>query len=148
SSRPAQPGGPHELGQNFLVDRAVIAAVTELAAETTSPVVELGAGDGALTLPLSGSGRPVTAVEVDPRRARRLQRRAPEHTTVVNDDILRFPLPRQPYTLVSNLPFHLTTPALKRLLAADHWESAVLLVQWEVARRRAAVGGASMLTAS
>ncbi|GII53563.1 hypothetical protein Pth03_19520 [Planotetraspora thailandica] len=50
--------------------------------------------------------------------------------------------------IVGNVPFHLTTPILRRLLPAGHWQAAVLLVQWEVARRRAGVGGASMLTAS
>nr|WP_225312190.1 rRNA adenine N-6-methyltransferase family protein [Microbispora cellulosiformans] len=46
-------GGRQELGQNFLVDDSVIAHIGDLVAETTGPIVELGAGDGALTLPLS-----------------------------------------------------------------------------------------------
>ncbi|MBB6171737.1 23S rRNA (adenine-N6)-dimethyltransferase [Nocardiopsis mwathae] len=141
-------GGRHELGQNFLADRTVIATFTDLVARTTGPIVEIGAGDGALTLPISRSGRPLTAVEIDPRRARRLQRRASANVTVVNDDILRFRLPRHPHAVVGNVPFHLTTALLRRLLAADNWQHAVLLVQWEVARRRAGVGGASMLTAA
>lgn len=49
--------------------------------------------------------------------------------------------------LVGNVPFHLTTAVLKRLLAAPHWHTAILLVQWEVARRRAGIGGATLLTA-
>lgn len=89
----------------------------------------------------------MTAIEIDPRRARRLHSRTPGHVTVVCDDILRCALPRDPYVLVGNLPFHLTTAIVRRVLAADHWQSAVLLVQWEVARRRAGVGGASMMTA-
>ncbi|CAM3863618.1 23S ribosomal RNA methyltransferase Erm [Nocardiopsis rhodophaea] len=141
-------GGRHELGQNFLVDRGVIATVADLVARTSGPIVEIGAGDGALTLPLSRSGRPLTAVEIDPGRARRLDRRAPENVSVVNDDILRYRLPRHSHVLVGNVPFHLTTTLLRRLLAADAWQDAVLLVQWEVARRRAGVGGASMLTAA
>ncbi len=140
--------GRHELGQNFLVDRRVIAHVGDLVAGTTGPIVEVGAGDGALTLPLSRYGRPVTAVEVDSGRARRLARRVPANVTVVNADILRFRLPRHPHVVVGNLPFHLTTSIMRRLLAASDWRTAVLLVQWEVARRRAGVGGASMLTAA
>lgn len=141
-------GGREELGQNFLVDRSVIARIEKLVAGTDGPVVEIGAGDGALTLPLSRSGRPVTAVEIDPARARRLDRRTPDHVTVVNADILRYPLPDRPHVLVGNVPFHLTTAVLRRLLAAGHWRAAILLVQWEVARRRAGVGGASMMTAA
>ncbi|WP_240796219.1 rRNA adenine N-6-methyltransferase family protein [Streptomyces sp. RFCAC02] len=46
--------GRHELGQNFLIDPAVIDTVVGLVAATGGPVVEIGAGDGALTLPSSG----------------------------------------------------------------------------------------------
>lgn len=141
-------GGRHELGQNFLTDRTVIASIQALVAATSGPIVEIGPGDGALTVPLSLTGRPLTAVEIDPRRAQRLQRRLPRGAHVVNTDILRYRFPREPHVIVGNLPFHLTTTILRRILAADRWESAVLLVQWEVARRRAGVGGASMLTAS
>ncbi len=140
-------GGPHELGQNFLVNRSVITTIEKLVTHTTGPIVEIGAGDGALTLPLSRSHRPVTAVEIDSRAARRLTRRAPDNVTVVNTDFLTFRLPNRPHVLVGNLPFPVTTTILRRILAAPHWHSAVLMAQWEVARRRAAVGGASMLTA-
>ncbi|MHA6801943.1 23S ribosomal RNA methyltransferase Erm [Salinifilum ghardaiensis] len=141
-------GGPHELGQNFLVDPAVADAIQHLVAATDGPIVELAAGDGALTTRLSRSQRPITAVELDPKRAGRLRRRTPEHVAVVNGDILRFRLPEQPHVLVGNLPFHITTAVLKRLLPETRWHTAVLVVQWEVARRRAGVGGATMLTAS
>jgi 23S rRNA (adenine-N6)-dimethyltransferase len=46
------------------------------------------------------------------------------------------------------VPFHLTTAIIRKLLSERGWTSAVLIVQWEAARRRAGVGGASMLTAS
>lgn len=49
--------------------------------------------------------------------------------------------------IVGNIPFHLTTPILRRLLAEGAWCHAVLLTQWEVARKRAGVGGTTMLTA-
>ncbi|SDJ95077.1 23S rRNA (adenine-N6)-dimethyltransferase [Actinopolyspora mzabensis] len=143
----SHPGGPHELGQNFLVDRSVIATIENLVAGTNGPIVELAAGDGAVTVRLGRFGRPITAVELDPGRARRLRRRTPEHVTVVNTDLLRFTLPRTPHVLVGNLPFHLTTAVLKRVLGGHEWRTAVLLVQWEVARRRAGVDGATMLTA-
>ncbi len=65
--------------------------------------------------------------------------------TVVHGDALRTRLDRP--VVVGNLPFHLTTPILRRLLAAGGWTEAVLLTQWEVARKRAGVGGRTMLTA-
>ncbi|HLU44051.1 MAG TPA: 23S ribosomal RNA methyltransferase Erm [Natronosporangium sp.] len=141
-------GGAAELGQNFLVDPTVITTIVGLVARTSGPVVEIGAGAGALTLPLARTGRLITAVEIHPALVSRLRRRAPTNVTVVCADFLRWRPPTHPYTLVGNLPFHLTTALLRRILASDHWRQAVLLVQWEVARRRAGVGGASLLTSA
>lgn len=141
-------GGRQELGQNFLTDHAVIADICAAVSGTRGPIVEIGAGDGALTVPLSHTGRPVTAVEVDPRRARRLARRTGSGVTVVNDDILRYRFPREPHTLVGNIPFHITTATLRRVFPEPHWHTAVLVTQWEAARRRAGVGGGSQLTAA
>ncbi|WP_328609704.1 23S ribosomal RNA methyltransferase Erm [Amycolatopsis sp. NBC_00345] len=146
---PASPvGGRHELGQNFLVDRATITTICAAVRATTGPIVELGPGDGALTVPLSRSGREITAVELDPRRARRLAARTGGNVTVVTGDLLRHRFPRERHTVVGNIPFHLTTAALRRLLAQSTWDTAALLVQWEVARRRAGIGGATQLTAA
>ncbi len=144
----SMPGGREELGQNFLISTRVIGTIADLVARTSGPVVELGAGDGAVTVPMSRGGRSVTAVEIDPRRARRLRRSVPEHVAVVQQDMLRFRPPRHPHVVVANLPFHLTTSVLRRVLAQAHWTDAVLLLQWEVARRRAGIGGASLMTAS
>ncbi|MGX7827482.1 23S ribosomal RNA methyltransferase Erm [Actinokineospora sp. 24-640] len=144
-------GGRHELGQNFLVDRGVIAAVLTCVAETDGaetggPLIELGPGDGALTVPLSRTGRPLTAIELDARRAERLRERT--GVTVVHGDYLRHRFPWHRHTVVGNIPFHITTATLRTLLAAPGWRDAVLIVQWEVARRRAGIGGATLLTAA
>lgn len=146
--RPVHPAfGRHELGQNFLADRRVIARIAAAAGASDDPILEIGPGDGALTVALAGLGRPVTAVELDARRARRLAATAPPGVRVDVGDILDYRLPNRPYVIVGNIPFHLTTAILRKVLAAPHWTEALLLVQWEVARRRAGVGGASQLTA-
>jgi 23S rRNA (adenine-N6)-dimethyltransferase len=141
--------GRHELGQNFLTDPQLIKTVCRLVeAESTGPIVELGAGDGALTAPLAGLRRPLTALEIDPRRARRLAASLGASADVVCADVLRYRFPDTAHVIVGNIPFHLTTAIMRRLLAERAWTFATLIVQWEVARRRAGVGGASMLTAS
>ncbi|MFF0448354.1 23S ribosomal RNA methyltransferase Erm [Streptomyces sp. NPDC004609] len=139
--------GRHELGQNFLVDQATIGAFVELVTHTQGPIIEIGPGDGALTLPLQRLGRQLTGVEIDERRALRLDRRTSRSTTIVTADFLHFRAPATPHVLVGNLPFHETTPMLRRILRSPAWTDAVLLVQWEVARRRAGVGGATLMTA-
>lgn len=139
--------GRHEFGQNFLTDRRTITHVVDLVSRTEGPIVEIGPGSGALTLPMAALGRPVTGVEIDPRLVRALRRRSPEHVRLVHGDFLRHRLPRGPHVVVGNLPFDRTTAMLRRLLHTELWTDAVLLTQWEVARRRAGVGGATMMTA-
>ena len=143
------PGGRHELGQNFLTDPRLIKTVCRLIdTDSTGPIIELGAGDGALTVPLARLGRPLTTLEIDRRRARKLAASLGASTDVVCADVLHFRFPEVPHTIVGNIPFHLTTAIMRRLLSERGWSFAALIVQWEVARRRAGVGGASMLTAS
>jgi 23S rRNA (adenine-N6)-dimethyltransferase len=143
SSRRAR-GGRHELGQNFLVDRRVVARIAALV--PPGPVLELGAGDGALTRQLAVRTGDVTAVELDPGRVAGLRRALGGRVHVVQADMLRF-RPVVP-NVVSNVPFGITTPVLRHLLGQRAWSTAVLLLQWEVARKRAAVGGTTLLTAS
>jgi 23S rRNA (adenine-N6)-dimethyltransferase len=137
-------GGRHELGQNFLVDRRVVARIAALV--PPGPVLELGAGDGALTRQLAVRAGDVTAVELDPGRVAGLRRALGGRVHVVQADMLRF-RPVVP-NVVSNVPFGITTPVLRHLLGQRAWSTAVLLLQWEVARKRAAVGGTTLLTAS
>ncbi|SDQ85297.1 23S ribosomal RNA methyltransferase Erm [Microbacterium sp. cf332] len=137
-------GGRHELGQNFLTHRPTLDTIASLVAATRGAILELGAGDGALTRVLAETCRPITAVEIDEHRARRLSRSLPA-VSVVTGDALRHPLDGP--VVVGNIPFHLTTPILRRLLAAPSWRDAVLVTQWEVARKRAGVGGRTMMTA-
>jgi len=149
SRQPDRLGGRHELGQNRLIDRRFPAVMTDLLRHAPPhPVLELGAGDGAVTAALVAAGFAVTAVEIDPRAAAALRRRFPGTVDVVHADLLSFDAGPQPHHVVSNVPFGITTPVLRRLLPGTHWHTAVLLVQWEVARKRAGVGGTTMLTAA
>ena len=137
-------GGRHELGQNFLVHRPSITTIINLTAETDGPILEIGAGDGALTAPLAALGRPVRAIDIDEHRVERLRRRLPS-VDIEPMDAMHVALDRP--VIVGNLPFHLTTPLMRRLLDARTWAHAIVLTQWEVARKRAGVGGATMMTA-
>ena len=67
---------------------------------------------------------------------------------MLEEDLLIVRLPARPHVLVGNLPFHVTTATLRRVVAERHWTQAAFIMQWEAARRRAGVGGASLLTAS
>jgi 23S rRNA (adenine-N6)-dimethyltransferase len=132
-----------ELGQNFLVDPGVARRLVALLDDPV-PVIELGAGSGALTGELLATKHAVTAVEIDPHWVEHLRRRFPA-AEVVCCDMREFHFPRSPHAVAGNLPYGITTTVTKRLLAAPGWSSATLLVQWEVARKRAT--GGTMLNA-
>lgn len=139
--------GRHELGQNFLTDPAVIREVVHLAAQGHGPLVEWAAGDGALTRPMSRLDRPLEAVEIDSRKVAQLRRTVGPHVAITEGDILRHAPPAGSFDVVCNVPFHITTAVMRRLLALSGWQTATLITQWEVARKRAGVGGATQLTA-
>lgn len=139
--------GRHEHGQNFLHDKTIQKSILEHVKTTTGPIIEIGHGAGALTKHLVHLERPLRAVEIDRRLAESLAQRVGKKVEVVHDDFLHYRLPHIPHVLVGNLPFHLTTAILRRIFRAPGWKHAILLVQWEVARRRAGVGGATMMTA-
>ena len=144
---PRYSPGRHEHGQNYLTDHAVIRRITNLVSASDGPIVEIGPGRGALTVPLAALSRPLTAVEIDASNVRALRRTVPGDVTVIQRDFLAFHLPQRPHVIVGNLPFHLTTAILRKLLHSPGWTEAILLMQGEVARRRARIGGASMTTA-
>ena len=144
SSARAHTGGRHELGQNFLIHRPTLDQMAELVRRTSGPILEIGGGNGALTARLATLGRDLRVIDIDPRLVSQLRVRFPK-ASVAQADALREPLNRA--VIVGNVPFHLTTPILRRLLREGSWQDAVLLTQWEVARKRAGIGGATMMTA-
>jgi 23S rRNA (adenine-N6)-dimethyltransferase len=119
----AQPRGRHvRLADGRHFPRSPRLAAELVAAAGVRPgevVLEPGAGFGRLTAPLLAAGARVWAVELDPDLAERLRRRfAGTAIEVVTGDALRTALPDQPYRVVGNLPFAVTTALLRRLLAA------------------------------
>lgn len=137
-------GGRHELGQNFLTHQPTITKIVGLVAATSGSILEIGAGAGALTIPLAKLGRPLQAIDIDEHLVAALRRKLPK-VDIEQRDALQAPLDRS--VLVGNLPFHVTTPLLRRILNASSWSQAIVLTQWEVARKRAGVGGMTMMTA-
>ncbi|SDR75909.1 23S rRNA (adenine-N6)-dimethyltransferase [Brevibacterium siliguriense] len=140
----SQHGGRHELGQNFLRSPTTISKIASLARSTSGPIMEIGPGDGAVTAELYRLGRELTLVEIDETRLDHLEDTFPR-AEIRHADILTTRLDRP--VIVGNLPFHLTTPILRRLLRSGRWQQAILLTQWEVARKRAGIGGSTMMTA-
>lgn len=149
--RPNRQNGRHDNGQNNLLNTGTVERLLACVPDDHSPVVEIGPGQGALTFPLQDrllpEGRSLTTVEIDPETVQWLEKRLDPSVRLFEQDFLEHKLPEKPHVVVGNLPFHLTTAMLRHILHSPGWTHAVLLVQWEVARRRAGVGGATMMTA-
>jgi 23S rRNA (adenine-N6)-dimethyltransferase len=101
-------------------------------------VVDLGAGTGRLKSELARVARHVVAVELDPRLARGLRGRW-ANVVVVEADATTFALPREPFRVVANLPFHKTADLLHLMLddPSTPLTRADLVVEWGVAFKRA-----------
>jgi 16S rRNA (adenine1518-N6/adenine1519-N6)-dimethyltransferase len=152
------------LGQSFLVAEWAYERILQAAQLTPDDVVlEVGPGLGTLTSRLAQSARHVIAVELDERMVTILQDTLAGYVnvTVHQGDILEADVPamlepwlrKEPhsaYKVVANLPYYITSRALRRLLTAPvRPQRMVLMVQREVADRIvAAPGDMSLLAVS
>ena len=148
--RTARDERRRELGQNFLQPEVGQQLVESASFSCDELVIEIGAGRGALTHALAREPIDVVAVELDPVWAERLRcelARA-RRVRVVRADFLAFRLPTRPFRVIGSLPFGRTTEICRRLFddPALPLERADLIVQWEVALKRASQPPASLLS--
>lgn len=104
-------------------------------------LIEIGPGEGVLTEKLLDLGRPLTAYEIDPELAGRLEKRFGHRLQLRNEDALEATLPEAPYRAVGNLPYNAGTPILRRVIADPNCRRAVFMLQKEVADRIVATPG-------
>jgi len=154
------------LGQNFLIDRNLMAKLVELAQPEGQFVVEVGAATGSLTEELLPLANVVLAVEMDPALAGILRRRlgGRDGLTVLECDFLASKraispavakaLPSGGVHVVSNLPYAVAVPvitncllaswlAVKQPAPAARFERLTFTVQRELAKRLTAPAGTS-----
>ena len=134
------------LSQNFLIDGNVLQKIVDLAEISSGDFVfEIGSGPGVLTEELLQRGCTVVAIEMDSVFAEHLGRFSKENLYVYCEDVRHFDFdkayksfgdPAKKAKVVANIPYHLTSPILEKIItSASCISSAVLMVQEEVARR-------------
>lgn len=110
-------------------------------------VLDIGAGEGALTGHLVAAGARVLAIEPHPGRARFLRERfVGQPVTVVEAPVAVLYLPHRPFRVVANPPFNLSHELVRLLLGRDsRLTAADIVLQRAVVRRIAADAEAARL---
>ena len=183
-ARPASHRPRKRFSQHFLADAWARRVVAVIDPQPGDVFLEIGPGEGAITLPLAASGAPVLAVEIDRDLATALAARVPANVSIMTGDFLKTDIvpfltglepqsvlggweagrpggveplqaskspslpastPPRRFRLVGNLPYHLSTPILFRLIDLHVREGlftdATIMLQREVAERLAARPG-------
>ncbi len=147
--------------QHFLTDAWARRVVTAINPQPGDVFLEIGPGEGALTMPLAATGAPILAVEIDRDLASALASQVPRNVSIITGDFLKTDvipfltglepqrppqstaeLPARRLRVVGNLPYHLSSPILFRLielhLSDALFADATVMLQKEVAERIAA----------
>ena len=105
-----------DLGQHFLINESVLDRIVEAAnIQPKDTIVEIGAGIGILTRELVKKAQRVTAIEIDAKLIPLLKEFTanPTHLTIINGNALHISFPTEPYKIVANIPYHITSPLLR-----------------------------------
>ena len=101
-------------------------------------VYDIGAGTGAITAVLASRARYVVAIEAEKRMAEKLRENMQHypHVEVIEGDFLKMPLPKSPYKIFSNIPFHISSQIVRKLVESEYPpEAAYLIVQKQFAKK-------------
>jgi len=136
-------------GQHFLHDAAILRRIVEsIAPQPGDRLVEIGPGEGALTLPLLRACGRLTAIELDRDLIASLAERARGigELEIVSADVLTVDFTAlangRPLRIAGNLPYNISTPILFHCLEhAASIRDMHFMLQKEVVERMAAPPG-------
>ena len=136
-----------KLGQHFLVDPSTAEMIVRRSRITSKDtVMEIGAGLGALTIPVAKTAEFVYAVETDPQLTQLLKTELLVHkltnVEIIEKSILHVDIHSlakkmdRRLIVVGNLPYNISSQVLIRLIEArGHVNRSILMFQRELARR-------------
>ena len=138
--------------QNFLKDDNIARKISNCLQFTKNAIiVEIGPGTGILTQNLLPLAEKVLAIEIDSQLANSIPEKLnhPGNLQVVNTNFLKINLSdllqdynRKPVAIVGNLPYHITSPIIFKILESYQlFTHAVFMMQKEVCLRIVAPHG-------
>lgn len=134
------------LGQNFLVDGNFVRKIVEASDIEGKNVIEVGPGIGTLTYELAQKAKKVIAIEIDRGLIPILNENLKEfdNALVIREDILKADIKKivenefngEEFSLVSNLPYYITTPIIEKFAANNiNCKKMTIMIQKEVSDR-------------
>jgi 23S rRNA (adenine-N6)-dimethyltransferase len=133
----AAGGSRRAWGWHRLADEWAARIVAAAGVRPGQLVLDIGAGEGALTAHLVRAGARVIAVELHPARVQVLRERFPD-VTVVHADAASVRFPGQPFRVVASPPYGISARLVRQLLAPhSNLVAADLVLQRAVVRKYA-----------
>lgn len=131
------------LGQNFLIDDNIKRKIVESAnVDSSSLIIEVGPGSGAITKFLVELGVPVVAFEIDKRLKEELEKIESNNLEVIYEDFLQVDVnsiirkyDKDKIHLIANLPYYITTPIITKMIEELLPYEMIVMVQKEVGDR-------------
>ena len=136
-------------GQHFLQQPDIVRRIVEVInPQPGEALLEIGPGEGVLTLPLLARCAALTVIELDPDLIEPLRKRAHDHGSlkIIHGDVLKTKLSDlaagRSLRVVGNLPYYISSPILFHCLRyATHIQDMHFMLQREVVERMAASPG-------
>jgi 16S rRNA (adenine1518-N6/adenine1519-N6)-dimethyltransferase len=132
-------------GQSFLSSHSMAKDIVDLAELSgQEEVLEIGGGLGVLTQRIAEKARHVHVIEIDPSLVKALRDVTKDfnNVSIIEGDALTVDLPRVS-TIISNLPYSISSEITFRILKEMEFEVAILMYQKEFASRLVADPGTS-----
>jgi 23S rRNA (adenine-N6)-dimethyltransferase len=98
--------------------------------KSSDTVYDIGAGSGVISSVLAERCKSVVSIEYEPRTVEKLRDNMEDYPNVEvrAGDFLEMDLPKKPYKVFANIPFHLSSPIVRKLVEADNSPEAIYLV--------------------
>lgn len=137
------------LGQNFIFDEQILDEIAEAGGADGACVVEIGAGAGTLSRSIAKRARRLCAFEIDETLFPILDETLDglDNVQLFSNNVLELGVETvdmligEPYIVIANLPYYITTPLIFTFLKSELCGSVTCLVQKEVADRICATDG-------
>jgi len=131
------------ISQNFVICPHLISKIVDCAnIESNEIILEIGAGLGFLTRKIAEKAKKVIAVEIDEKLVYVLKELLKDFNNVeiIQADILKLNMISVD-KIISNVPFHISSPLLFKMAEEYHFKQAVLTLQKEFVDRMLAKPG-------